>query len=118
MHVLRGGFSEIRGKHANRFTSGDSGKGSFAFSSLPSLFDLSNFTMYPRNFFISRYGVSVRRGRRKERWWPSKEENMEDNLDRISCRESRGYSRVIDIRRFDRDKRDSVSVCKGRAGVA
>lgn len=43
---------------------------------------------------------------------------MEDNLDRISCRESRGYSRVIDIRRFDRDKRDSVSVCKGRAGVA
>lgn len=54
MHVLRGGFSEIRGKHANRFTSGDSGKGSFAFSSLPSLFDLSNSNyVSPELFHIS-----------------------------------------------------------------
>ena len=41
---------------------------------------------------------------------------MEDNLDRISRGEgeSRRYNRVIDIRRFDQDKRDFVSVCRRR----
>lgn len=50
-----------------------------------------------------------------EHRWPGKEGNMEDNLDRISRGEggSRRYNRVIDIRRFDQDKRDFVSV-RGR----